>query len=111
MGRLEPYLSSLMCSWLRGAGTRKSKLSLVMLLSILLAACGTPEHPGRQIVFSVLDGKFTNLKIEGKSPEEQSQTWEPSSDSAQTQVLTEGVWWKGTVVLLFDVVDVGERSC
>src|SRR5688572_8857125 len=89
----------------------KFGISIVLLLSILLTACGTPEHSGRRIRFWVLDGKFTSLKIDGRDPKEQAQIWERNFDSAQTQALTEGVWWKGTAVLLFNVVGIGERSC
>jgi hypothetical protein len=86
-------------------------ISIVLLLSFLLTACGTPEQSGRQIVFQVLDGKFTSLKIDGRNPNEQKQIWDKNFDSAQSQVLTEGFWWRGTAVLFFNVVNVGERSC
>ena len=70
-----------------------------------------PEPSGQQIAFSVKGGAFTYLKIDGTDPYGQWKTWQTSSETGLAIAGTDGYWWKGTVVLVFDIVDVGRRSC
>lgn len=65
----------------------------------------------QQIVFTVKDAKFTYLRIEGTNQEGRWTTWKTKPNGDVTLVLTENYWWQGTVVLVFDVVNVGRRSC
>jgi len=71
----------------------------------------TPESPGQQIAFSVKGSTFTYLKIEGTDRNGQWKTWQTNSKTGLTIVMTTEYWWKGTVVLVFDIVNVGQRSC
>ena len=71
-----------------------------------------PAPPkGQEIAFAVKDGTFTYLMVDGTDPDGQWKMWEKSYDTGQRITLTEGYWWKGTVVLVFDINDVGRRSC
>ena len=66
---------------------------------------------GQQIAFAVESGKFTYLQIEGTNQNGQWATWQTSSRTGMSLALTKDYWWKGTVVLVFDIVNVGRRRC
>ena len=66
---------------------------------------------GRQIRFSVGDGKFTYLKIVGADQNGQLTTWEQRYQTGELFADTAGYQWKGTIVLTFDVEKIGRRAC
>ena len=95
----------------------KFRPAVTLIVAIFTMGCGalyapaTAQPAGQKIYFSVEDGTFTNLKIEGTDPNEEWKTWRTDPSTVLTQVITEDQRWKGTVVLVFDVVNKGSRSC
>lgn len=99
-----------------GAWTRKNIDEQAAPDTITTHIATQPTRPSgsttaQQIAFAVKEGKFTHLKIEGTNQEGKWSAWETKSDNGLTIALTKDYWWKGTVVLIFDIVNLGRRTC
>jgi hypothetical protein len=67
---------------------------------------------GQQIVFTIAGGeKFTYLRIDGFNQNGERAIWERSFPEPVLIAITEKWWWKGTVVLEFDIAGVGKAAC
>lgn len=77
---------------------------------------GKPSTKARQISFIAKKGgkpvKFNNLRISGMNQRGDWKIWTtPSSSSGFIAATTEDYWWQGTIVLTFDLLGVGRRTC
>ena len=71
----------------------------------------TPSLDARQIRFSVKGGTFTSLKIVGMNQYGIMTNLEKNFDSGQYFFDTTDYWWLGTIVLSFNVTNIGMRGC
>jgi hypothetical protein len=79
-----------------------------LLASHQVSAAG---QSGQEIVFAVAGGSVTNMSIEGTDSEGRWQTWTEAWPTGTRLIQTDGYEWQGTVVLIFDIQDLGRRSC
>jgi hypothetical protein len=90
----------------------KVSLSKLLLVAFFLNACMADSAPlGQEITFAVKDGTFTHLRIDGTDANGQWQVWEQNYETGRLVAKTDGYSWKGTAVLVFDVVNLGRESC
>jgi len=65
----------------------------------------------RQIRFNVKGGTFTRLKIVGQNQYGDMTAWEKRFTLGQAVVDTKDFWWRETLTLEFDVLNLGTRQC
>lgn len=65
----------------------------------------------RQIRFNVRSGTFTRLKIVGQNQYGDTTVWEKKFAMGQTVADTKDFWWRETLTLEFDVLNLGTRQC
>lgn len=103
--------------------TSFKKFGKFLIVALVIATIITSTLPkpvmagsnGQVIRFSIKDNTFTYLKVEGTNQYGQWSTWEQKYSYGQfyADTITGNTkwWWKGTVIVTFDITNGNRKTC